>query len=432
MVYIVFTQNLYLGIIFLAWSIIYFFVSLAVSKKQASYDLARSKAETALNGLISDIFTNILNVKLFATKGAEQESFAKANMTSHETRLAAWHYISSKRVLLAMLQVLFEIGMIVVSVYLWTQGEITSGVIVLVILYANRIIDQLWFLSESLKRFTTSVTDCMEVIEILETPKLVSDPQDPASLAVTHGRVDFKDVSFTYPQGDKVFENFNLTIRAGESIGLVGKSGSGKTTITKLLLRFFDTNKGTISIDGQDIMTVTQDDLRASIAYIPQESILFHRSIYENILYRNLNATREEVIEAAKKAHAHEFIIELEKGYDTYVGERGVKLSGGQRQRVAIARALLKEEAPILIMDEATSSLDSISEQYIQESLDLLKENRTTIVIAHRLSTIVKMDTIVVLERGRVVEAGTHHELLAKNGHYAQLWESQVNGVIPE
>lgn len=432
MVYIVFTENTYLGLIFLGWSVIYFFVSLAISKRQAHYDLIRSKAETKLNGLISDIFTNILNVKIFSTKGVERSSFDEANNYSHETRYSAWHHITSQRVVLALLQVAFEMGMLVMSVYLWSQGEITSGVIVLVLLYSNRIIDQLWFLSESLKRFTTSITDCMEVIEILETPRLVIDPEEPQEPHITQGQVTFNKVSFTYPKGDHVFENFMLEIPAGQSVGLVGKSGSGKTTITKLLLRFFNVDNGSVSIDGQDISTITQDDLRANIAYIPQESILFHRTVYENILYGNLNATKEEVIDAAKKAHAHEFIEKLQDGYDTLVGERGVKLSGGQRQRIAIARALLKKNAPVLVMDEATSSLDSISEQYIQESLDILKENRTTIVIAHRLSTITKMDRIIVLDDGEIVEQGSHEELLAHNGYYARLWESQVDGIIPE
>ena len=244
------------------------------------------------------------------------------------------------------------------------------------------------------------------------------------------GNVSLENISFTYPKGEHVFENFSLIIPKGQSVGIVGKSGSGKTTITKLLLRFYDVDSGSITVDGQNITTVTQNDLRSSIAYIPQETILFHRTIYENIAYGNLEASREEVMAIAKVAHVDEFVDKLEDGYETKVGERGIKLSGGQRQRVGIARAMLKKSAPILVMDEATSSLDTVSEQYIQDSFEQLSRDRTTIVIAHRLSTIQKMDRIIVMEEGKIIEDGTHKALLAKNGYYAKLWDSQVDRMI--
>ena len=226
-------------------------------------------------------------------------------------------------------------------------------------------------------------------------------------------------------------QDFNLIIKPGERIGLVGHSGAGKSTITKLLLRFADALEGSIVIDNQDIKNVTQNDLRKVISYVPQEPILFHRSIKENIAYSKPDATKEEIIEVAKKAHAHEFIEKLPQGYDTLVGERGIKLSGGERQRVAIARAMLKD-SPILMLDEATSSLDSISEHYIQDAFNELMKGKTTIVIAHRLSTIQKMDRIIVLDKGKIVEQGTHKELLELNGSYAELWNHQTGGFLEE
>ncbi len=243
------------------------------------------------------------------------------------------------------------------------------------------------------------------------------------------GIIEFKNISFGYNEGTEVLNDFNFKIQKGEKIGLVGHSGSGKSTITKLLLRFINVDKGEILIDGQNVANISQDDLRSVISYVPQDPILFHRSIKENLAYSKPNASQEEVVAVAKKAHAHEFILNLKHGYDTLVGERGVKLSGGERQRVAIARAMLKD-APILVLDEATSSLDSISEYYIQDAFNELMKGKTTIVIAHRLSTIQKMDRIIVLENGKIVEEGTHKELLNRNGKYDDLWNHQTGGFL--
>ena len=234
---------------------------------------------------------------------------------------------------------------------------------------------------------------------------------------------------FVYKNGATVFNNFSLKIKSGEKVGLVGHSGSGKSTLTKLLMRFVNISGGEILIDGQNIRAVRQDDLRQHISYISQEPILFHRSIRDNIAYSRPNASEEQIIESAKKAHAHEFILNLKYGYDTLVGERGVKLSGGERQRVAIARAMLKD-SPILMLDEATSSLDSISESYIQDAFNELMKGKTTIVIAHRLSTIQKMDRIIVLDKGQIAEEGTHKELLENNALYSKLWEHQTGGFL--
>jgi ATP-binding cassette subfamily B protein len=271
--------------------------------------------------------------------------------------------------------------------------------------------------------------------EILQISPEVKDPDQPRELHAYSGEVRFRDVTFKYPENNKakpLFENLELNIRAGEKIGLVGPSGGGKTTITKLLLRFMDIQNGSIEIDGQNIAEVTQNDLRKAITYVPQEPLLFHRSIAENIAYGKLNATQEEIEDAAKKAHAHEFISQLPLGYETLVGERGVKLSGGQRQRIAIARAMIKD-APILVLDEATSALDSESEKLIQDALWKLMDGKTTLVIAHRLSTIQHMDRIVVLDKGKIVEQGSHTELLQNSkGLYAKLWAHQSGGFLEE
>jgi ATP-binding cassette subfamily B protein len=260
----------------------------------------------------------------------------------------------------------------------------------------------------------------------------VKNGEDAKDLMVSEGKIDFKDIVFYFTKERQILENFNLSIQPREKIALVGPSGAGKSTITKLLLRMYDVIQGEITIDSQNIAAVTQESLRNAVAFVPQEPILFHRSLMENIRYGRRDASDEEVIEAAKKAHCHEFISEFPAGYETYVGERGVKLSGGERQRVAIARAILKD-APILVLDEATSSLDSESESLIQEALDFLMEHKTVITIAHRLSTIMKMDRIVVVEQGRVAAEGTHDELLRDtNGLYHKLWSIQAGGFMQD
>ena len=270
------------------------------------------------------------------------------------------------------------------------------------------------------------------MLKILREPIEINEPTHSEPRQMHHGAIQFKDVRFAHQDAhDAIFQNFSLDIKPGEKIGLVGHSGSGKTTFTRLLLRYSDIQAGTITIDGQNITAVTQDDLHTSIAYVPQEPLLFHRSIRENIGYGDLGANQQEIEQAAQLAHAHEFIKQLPHGYDTLVGERGVKLSGGQRQRVVIARAMLKD-APILVLDEATSALDSESEVLIQDALWKLMEGRTAIVIAHRLSTIQKMDRIIVLEEGHIAEEGTHKELLRRGGTYAKLWAHQSGGFIDE
>jgi ATP-binding cassette subfamily B protein len=273
--------------------------------------------------------------------------------------------------------------------------------------------------------------DAGEMAGILERPLDVADPKTPVKLGIVRGEVSFDDVGFRYQGNQSVISDFSLTIRSGEKVALVGSSGAGKSTITKLLLRLFDVTSGSVKIDGIDVRDMAQDDLRAHIAFVPQDPVLFHRTLMDNIRYGRRDATDEEVIEAARKAHCHEFIERLSKGYETYVGERGVKLSGGERQRIAVARAILKN-APILVLDEATSSLDSESEALIQDALNVLMQGKTVIAIAHRLSTIMHMDRILVIEGGRIADQGTHQELLSREGLYQKLWNIQAGGFLVE
>ena len=285
-----------------------------------------------------------------------------------------------------------------------------------------------------IRQFEQALLDISPMAEILAKPDLVLDKPHAPALTVSRGEISIQDMTFAYLEESKdtqVFSSMTLKIPGGQRVGLVGPSGGGKTTITKLLLRFTDIQSGSICIDGQDIAGVTQDSLRSRISYVPQEPFLFHRTVRDNIAYGKLDAMDAEIISAAKKAHAYDFIQQLPQGLDTLVGERGVKLSGGQKQRIAIARAILKD-APILILDEATSALDSESEKLIQSSLNELMKSRTSLVIAHRLSTISKLDRIIVLDDGKIIEDGTHSELLKHDGMYARLWSHQSGGFIED
>ena len=326
---------------------------------------------------------------------------------------------------------IIQIVLFYIATIYWGRGELTVGDFVLMQAYLITTFNRLVSINRTLRRFYDALADAQEFVAILEEPHGIQDVPNAPQLVVPQGAVDFKDVTFHFNAQQPILKSLNLSIRPGEKVALVGPSGAGKSTITKLLLRFYDVSGGAIEIDGQEIAKVTQDSLREAIAFVPQEPILFHRTLMENIRYGRRDATDEEVIEAAKQAHCHEFILGLKYQYETYVGERGVKLSGGERQRVAIARAILKD-APILILDEATSSLDSESESLIQDSLKTLMQGKTVLVIAHRLSTIMNMDRIVVIEGGDIVADGTHQELLAQGGLYQKLWSIQAGGFLKD
>jgi len=326
--------------------------------------------------------------------------------------------------------IILEIGVMYYAISLWQKNLITIGDFVLIQTYLIGIISRLWNFGRIIRKYYEAMADAEEMTEILETPHEIKDIKSAKTLKVAGGNIEFKEVDFSYNKTRKIISNLNLNIAAKEKVALVGASGSGKTTIVNLLLRNYDIDSGKILIDGQKIISVSQDSLWKNIALVNQDPILFHRTLKENISYGKPSASDSDIIKAAKLAHAHSFIENFPEKYETYVGERGVKLSGGERQRIAIARAILKN-APILVLDEATSSLDSEAEEMIQDALSNLMKDKTVIVIAHRLSTIMKMDRIIVFDQGNIVEFGTHKQLVAKrNGVYKKLWQKQVGGFI--
>jgi ATP-binding cassette, subfamily B, bacterial len=385
-------------------------------------------------GELADMIGNALTVKTFAAESREMKRYDVINMIRGRLFLASWRRAVRNAWAIEALCVVMQLIVIVGGMLAIKEGRLDIATFLLFQVYILRIIDNISRGVFTARQLEVASGDGQEMTELFEQAPLVQDKPNPEISRVKAGSIAFKNMSFQYDdanQKETLFETFNLDIMAGEKIGLVGPSGGGKTTITRLLLRFMDIQGGSIALDGQDIRDIKQTDLRRAIAYVPQEPLLFHRSIKDNIRYGKPDASDQEVITVAKKAYAHDFISQLPMGYDTLVGERGVKLSGGQRQRVAIARAMLTR-APILVLDEATSALDSHSEQLIQKALWELMKDKTAVVIAHRLSTIQRMDRIVVLDEGRIIEQGSHKELLARKGLYAKLWSHQSGGFLEE
>jgi len=388
--------------------------------------------ETKQTGELADAVTNAITVKTFSGEKFEAKRYHSTNLERMRLYGKSWRLGIRNNTAVQILCGILQVVVLVGGVRAVQTGSISLSIFLLFEVYILRIVDSIGKASLFVRQFEGLVGDSHEMVELLAREPKVKDPTQPKEFKVTKGKVEFQNVSFDYNQQDNaLFSSLNLLIRPGEKVGLVGPSGGGKTTITKLLLRFMDINSGEILIDEQSIASVRQDELRRAIAYVPQDTLMFHRSIMENIRYSKPDATDQEVVSAAKKANADEFIKGLPSGYDTLVGERGIKLSGGQRQRVAIARAILKD-APILILDEATSSLDSESEVLIQAALKELMSGKTTIVIAHRLSTIQRLDRIVVLSEGSIVEEGAHTELLKRKDLYSRLWAHQSGGFLEE
>ena len=417
----------------LIFSIVFSIVVYYGSKPMAKLTKKEAKSSNKLNGQLADVISNVLAVKSSGAEATEQKFFTKTVNSWRNSSLDVMRGLLKVSTIYSSINMIIKIGAFAFAVYAAQNDLISVASVYLIITYTGSVAHELWNMNGIMRNYNRIIGNANDMVEILQTPTTLIDKSN-SKLKVTNGESSMDKVTFTHDegQGDTLFHDFSLDIKPGEKIGLVGASGSGKTTLTKLLLRFADIDSGKITIDGQDISEVTQASLRAKIAYVPQEPLLFHRSVRENIAYGRPDATDAEIEEAAKKAGAYDFIVGLKDGFDTMVGERGTKLSGGQRQRVAIARAILKD-APILVLDEATSALDSESEALIQKSLKTLMENRTSIVIAHRLSTIAKLDRIIVLKNGKIVEDGSHDELInKKRGVYAKLWARQSGGFIEE
>ncbi len=407
---------------------IYACVSYIMYKRILHLNEKAAGAQNQLSGELSDAVTNILAVKTYGREDYERALFDTANREVVARDSQRMHSSLLRGVITAGITVVI---MSVVTVFIAGGNawfNISPGTVIIMFTYTYTVTNQFNFINTGLQRLNQAFGDASGMTQVLDEPRLVADKPDAQPLVVELGDIDFDHIGFNYTDGGavtQVFDDFNLHIPAGQRVGLVGISGSGKTTLTKLLLRLADIQVGRILVDGQNVADVTQQSLRQQIAYVPQEALLFHRSIAENIAYGKPDATLDEIKEAARQANALEFIEKLPQGFETITGERGIKLSGGQRQRIAIARAILAD-APILVLDEATSALDSESEALVQEALGRLMEGRTALVVAHRLSTVASLDRIVVLSEGKIVEDGTHAELVEKNGDYAHLWNRQT------
>jgi ATP-binding cassette subfamily B protein len=409
---------------------LYTLVSWLGYKKIAPLNEAHSDAFDRQTGQLADSITNILAIKSYGRESHEKRRFAAFNAMTAATDAAAMRVTLRRDAILDVIT--SSINVLLVVFLIWGRHwfGIGLGTLVLIVTYSSRILGFLWEVNSIFRDLNRIFSDSHQMALIMDSETAVADRAGAPALAAKKGEVAFEAVTFTHLDSkEPIFSGLTLKIKPGQRVGLVGRSGSGKTTLTKLLLRFADVEKGQITIDGQNIAEVSQVSLRHQIAYVPQETVLFHRSIRDNIAYGRPEASEAEIERAARLANAMEFIKELPKGFDTLTGERGVKLSGGQRQRVAIARAILKD-APILVLDEATSALDSESEKLIQDALAKLMKGRTSVVIAHRLSTVAQLDRIIVLKNGRIAEDGSHQELLALGGEYASLWRRQTGGMI--
>ncbi len=429
--FLLFNASGELALVLSLWLGIYVYVSYLLARRCRVYAQDFAEARSLVTGKVVDSVTNVMNAKMFARRKYEEDYLT--DYLNHEVNhaLRTYWYMEKLRWFQYTAAMVLMIAMVGYALKIWSEGDMTVGEFSMVAGLAIMLIEAARGLSRSFLEFFEYLGNISDGVTTFVQPHEIVDQPDAPALRVERGEIEFDDVSFTYKEGLPVFENLSVTIAPKQQVGLVGFSGSGKSTFVNLMLRLFETQEGAIRIDGQNILEVTQDSLRENISMIPQDPQLFHRSLMENIRYGRLEASDDEVIAAAKKAHAHEFIMQTEKQYDSLVGERGVKLSGGQRQRISIARAILKD-SPILILDEATSSLDSHTEKQIQLGLETLMQGRTVVVIAHRLSTISHMDRILVFDQGRIVEDGSHQQLLLRDGHYAHLWNMQAGGFLPE
>lgn len=429
---IVASQAPFLALILAGLFVVVVILVKVFTKIRAPYRHERKQLIGEIHGEVADSITNSLMVKTFAQEKHEIRHLNKQLQRLEDIYIKDISIFGIDGSIRTAIMIITQVIGISIAASLIISGQLSLAIAIFSLTYLQRIASQIFSLGELINGYDEALLQAAPMSDILERPITINDSPSAKAHAIKEPQIDFEEVDYQYNDNNSnVIDKISLTIPAGQKIGLVGHSGAGKTTITHLLLRFFDVTAGSVKIDGVDLRDFTQESLRKQIAYVPQEPMLFHRTLRENITYGNLNATDKEIRIAAEKANALEFIDALPHGIDTLVGERGVKLSGGQRQRIAIARAILKD-APLLILDEATSALDSESEKLIQDALGKLMKGRTSIVIAHRLSTIAKLDRIIIMDKGTIVEDGTHQELIALGGIYAKLWAHQSGGFIEE
>jgi len=408
--------------------VVFLLTALIYTKYKLKYDVVAAFADTKTTGVLSDAITNHSSIQFFSGHKYEEERTGEYVEKQRKATFFNWSLWEGLGAVQSMYSIVIEFIIFWIALGDWELSLITVPFIILLQSYTFRLIENLWSFASIVRTFYDSFADAQEMALIFNTPYEILDGEKKITKKI-QGEIEFKDVTYIYKNNEnKVLDKFNLHISKGEKVAIVGFSGAGKTTFVRLLMRLFNLTSGIITIDNLDISKIYQAELRDQISFVPQDPVLFHRTLMDNIRYGRRNATDEEVLEAAHLAHCDDFIEKLPLGYNTYVGERGIKLSGGERQRVAIARALLKD-APILVLDEATSSLDSHSENLIQDALSKLIKGKTTIVIAHRLSTIKQMDRIIVIGNGKILEDGTHIELInKKEGMYKKLWDLQAGG----
>ncbi len=431
-IFVVYFINSWIALVIFVWIAIFLVFNIIFSRWKLKYDIWVAEIDSKTTGYLADTITNQNTIQLFNGQKFESKGYKK--VTDEQARMTkfSWNLDATMEAGQAFLGFTIQFLLFYFAIGYWSLGQITIGVFVLLQVYIIGLIHELWSFTRVVRDAYRAYADAKEMVEILNLPHEIKDAHLAKELNADKGEIKFENLSFNFNETRKVLENINLIIKPGEKVALVGPSGAGKTTFVRLLLRLYSPTSGRILIDGQDISGATQESLRKNISMVPQDPILFHRTLAENIAYGKRDAVKKEIEEATKLAHCDEFISNLPFGLETYVGERGIKLSGGERQRVAIARAILKN-APILILDEATSSLDSHSEMLIQDALSNLMQNCTTIVIAHRLSTIQKMDRIIVVDQGKIIEQGSHSELLEnKYSLYKKLWELQAGGFLKE
>ncbi len=423
--------NIHLGLLVMGWAALFVGYSFLLARRCRPHAVRASSARSETTGKVVDSVTNLASTRLFARFAFEREyldrflakeldAVGRSNGYAERVR---WFQFSAAAVL--------KLFTLYYALHLWRHGAIDVGQFVMAVSLALLVINEVRNLSRRFLELFEYFGNVANGVHTIVRPHDLVDAADAREVPITRGLIEFRDVTFGYSPGPPLFKGMSVTIGSGQRVGLVGSSGSGKSTFVNLILRTYDPQHGEIRVDGTDIRDMTQDALHSQLSLIPQDPSLFHRTLMENIRYGSIDAPDSAVIDAARRAHAHEFISQMKDGYESMVGERGVKLSGGQRQRIAIARVVLKN-APILILDEATSSLDSITEKAIQETLDRVMVGKTVIVVAHRLSTVARLDRILVFDQGRIVEDGTHETLLAHRGVYYRLWSRQSDGFLPD